>query len=146
MEYVTRNKRFERLSDEELLYKLLQQRGVDNPQKLLQLNESCLLNAKSFNHIQEGMSMLTKHLNNKSDICIVVDSDADGYTSSAFSYLWLKNYDKDLNINYVIHSGKQHGILLEELEDIKYDLLIVPDAGSNDKNEIRFLNNKGKSE
>ena len=65
MEYVTRNKRFERLSDEELLYKLLQQRGVDNPKKLLQLNESCLLNAKSFNHIQEGMSMLTKHLNNK---------------------------------------------------------------------------------
>ena len=144
MEYVTRNKRFERLSDEELLYKLLQQRGVDNPKKLLQLNESCLLNAKSFNHIQEGMSMLTKHLNNKSDICIVVDSDADGYTSSAFSYLWLKNYNEDLNINYVIHSGKQHGILLEELEDIKYDLLIVPDAGSNNKNEIRFLNNKGK--
>ena len=92
MEYVTRNKRIERLSDEELLYKLLQQRGVDNPKEFIQLNEDYLLDARNFNHIQEGMSMLTKHLNNESNICIVVDSDADGYSSAAFSYLWLKNY------------------------------------------------------
>lgn len=65
---------------------------------------------------------------------VVVDSDTDGFTSSAIFI----NYLHDLFPSYVenkldwfLHSGKQHG-LNDVSVDAKYNLIIVPDGGSND--------------
>ncbi len=66
---------------------------------------------------------------------IVVDADADGYTSSAL----LINYLHDLfpawvenKLDYFIHEGKQHGLsdCIEIAEN--YALVLILDAGSND--------------
>lgn len=65
---------------------------------------------------------------------IIVDCDADGYTSAAI----LINYLHDLfpeyvenNLDWFLHSGKQHGFGDLETE-IQYGLIIAPDSGSND--------------
>ena len=42
-------------------------------------------------------------------------SDADGYTSGAFTYMELKHLNPNLDIKYILHKGKEHGIVLEEL-------------------------------
>ena len=74
--------------------------------------------------------MLIKHIAQNDNVLIQVDSDCDGYTSSAT----LINYLNCLfpgfvqnNVSYRIHTGKQHGIILETIpDDVK--LVIAPDS------------------
>lgn len=73
---------------------------------------------------------------------IIVDSDADGYTSSTILYRYLEKHFPDLAIVYFIHSGKQHGVTKEAAAwAIEQDLsiLFVPDAGSDDFNSHKLL-------
>ena len=79
---------------------------------------------------------------------IIVDSDCDGFTSSAL----LINYLYDLfptwvksNLDWFIHEGKQHGLsdYCDILINKKYSLVIIPDAGSNDYTYHEQLNNIG---
>ena len=89
--------------------------------------------------------MLVTHISQNDKVLIQVDSDADGYTSAAL----LINYLHCLfpgfvesNIQYRIHTGKQHGIILETVpEDVK--LVIIPDAGSNQFEEHKTLSERG---
>ena len=89
--------------------------------------------------------MLIKHIHKGDKVLIQIDSDADGFTSSALllNYLnclfpaFVKN-----NISYRFHTGKQHGIPLEIIDDIiskGYKLVIAPDAASNDYEQHRIL-------
>lgn len=77
---------------------------------------------------------------------IIVDSDADGFTSAA---LFL-NYFYDLypdwitsNVSYILHSGKQHGLsdCIIELSRRPNSLIIIPDAGTNDTKQCLQLSN-----
>ena len=78
--------------------------------------------------------MLIHHINRGSKVFLQVDSDCDGYTSSAL----LLNYLNSLfpgftqnNIIYRLHEGKQHGLILDTIpKDVK--LVIAPDSSSND--------------
>ena len=79
---------------------------------------------------------------------IIVDSDCDGFTSSAIliNYLydlypqWIEN-----NLDIFFHQGKQHG--LEDCEELilhnNYSLVLVPDAGSNDIDCHKLLFDEG---
>ncbi|MBQ4060564.1 MAG: DHH family phosphoesterase [Bacilli bacterium] len=79
-------------------------------------------------------------------ILLIVDCDVDGFTSSAIIYQYLKKYNSYCDIEWLIHEGKQHG--LEDKIDLimdgdrYYDLLIIPDAGSNDYEYIERLKQK----
>lgn len=89
--------------------------------------------------------MLIKHIHEGDKVLIQIDSDADGFTSSALllNYLnclfpaFVKN-----NISYRFHTGKQHGIPLEIIDDViskGYKLVIAPDAASNDYEQHKIL-------
>lgn len=60
----------------------------------------------------------------------------DGYTSSAILYQYLLRVlaKSVIKIDVYLHEGKAHGLEehYELLEDGDYDLILVPDAGSND--------------
>ena len=89
------------------------------------------------------------HISAHNDVCIVVDCDCDGYTSSAI----LINYIYDLtseeyidnHISWYMHEGKTHGLSdsFDWIEDIGPDLVIVPDAGSNDIEYLQKLEDNG---
>lgn len=96
-------------------------------------------------NVKEGAKMLIKHIHEGDKVLIQIDSDADGFTSSALllNYLnclfpaFVKN-----NISYRFHTGKQHGIPLEIIDDIiskGYKLVIAPDAASNDYEQHKIL-------
>lgn len=116
------------------LYELLTHRGISdvdnylNPSQDLEEDPSLLVN------IQKGYTLYKETLDLEQPIIkIIVDSDQDGYTSAAIMYLYTKAICPRADISYCIHQGKQHGLedmafLLNE----KIDLLIVPDASSND--------------
>ena len=77
----------------------------------------------------------------EANILVVVDSDLDGYTSGAIILSLLNQVSRGQNINYVLHPGKEHGIELKDIPD-STDLIIVPDAGSSQKEEhLKLLEN-----
>ena len=95
--------------------------------------------------IQDGVKMLVKHINNQDKTLIQVDSDCDGYTSSAFliNYLnqWFPAYVQNC-VTYRVHDNKSHGLILETIpEDTK--LVIAPDSSSNDYEVHKALHDRG---
>lgn len=80
----------------------------------------------------------------ESSILVVVDSDLDGYTSGAIILSLLNQITHGQEIDYVLHPGKEHGIDLRDIPD-STDLIIVPDAGSSQKEEhLKLLENGTK--
>lgn len=77
---------------------------------------------------------LAKTIADNGTVQVLADCDCDGYTSATIilNYLfsrepqWTKEY-----CSYILHDGKQHG-LSDVMDKIDCDLIIVPDAGSND--------------
>lgn len=102
-----------------------------------------------FVNMDKAVELLGKHLKNKSKVGIIADNDCDGMTSASLIYRFLKNNfgDKLKSVDYLIHNeNKTHGIFLNEIEEKgwmegedKIDLLIVPDAGSENHIEMKTL-------
>lgn len=80
---------------------------------------------------------------------VIIDSDCDGFTSSAT----LINYVYDLfphviinkQLEWFMHNGKQHGLsdCVDMILESDYQLVICPDSSSNDYEEHRRLAEKG---
>lgn len=123
---------------------ILKARGVENVQGYLHPDKIHFLDPLLLDHMQLGCLLLRKHLDNIiSRIAIIVDSDMDGICSAAMMYLWIKHFYPQKEITYFLHSGKQHGLedMYENVED--YDLVIIPDAGSNDYEMHKLLKESG---
>ena len=93
-------------------------------------------------NMMAGIEMLKKHIEKCSNIFIVVDSDADGYTSAAIIYNFIRELRRDIHIDYYIHSAKQHGVNIKHVP-VYADLVIIPDAGSNQFDEQEELARRG---
>lgn len=100
--------------------------------------------------LRQAAVLVRRSIDEDKEICIVVDADCDGYTSSAI----LINYLYDLapafvesHINWYMHEGKQHGLqdCMDWIENVGADLVIIPDAGSNDWNELQKLHEDGRA-
>lgn len=123
---------------------LLKARGVETPRMYLNPMAGSYLDASGLDHIDAGCALITKHVNNPiSRIAIIVDSDMDGICSAAMVYLWLTDYFGVDRVDYFLHKGKQHGLEDTVYQVMDYDLVIVPDAGSNDYNEHKMLREAG---
>lgn len=72
--------------------------------------------------------------------------DADGFTSSSILWLYIKHIFPKANLDFTVHEHKQHG-LDDKIDwisnEAKWDLVVVPDAGSYDVEEHRILNDIG---
>lgn len=113
---------------------LLRARGVQDVDKFLNPDESCLQDWRDLENIEEGIKLIHT-LKYHSRIGLVVDCDIDGFTSAAIIYQYLQYaFHNDLLIKCYIHDGKAHGLEehWEQIRDENFDLVIVPDAGSND--------------
>ena len=79
-------------TDPELaLSAILQDRGVQDIHNFLHPTAECELSPYLLNNVREGADMLLEHLRKKDRILFVVDCDADGFTSSAILWLYIKN-------------------------------------------------------
>ena len=104
-----------------------------------------LVNPEKLEHIKDGVAMLISHIERNDKIFIQVDSDCDGYTSSAILINYLNclfPHYVQTQISYRIHDGKQHGLLTDTIpSDVK--LVIAPDASSNDYEQHKELHDRG---
>lgn len=93
-------------------------------------------------NISKATEMLYKHLMDNNSIHLVVDSDVDGYTSAAIIYSFIKDLHPDADIDYYIHPEKEHGVVPDEVP-FGTSLVIIPDAGSNQYEELEELVGRG---
>ena len=104
-----------------------------------------LVSPEKLEHIKDGVAMLISHIERNDKIFIQVDSDCDGYTSSAILINYLNclfPHYVQTQISYRIHDGKQHGLLTDTIPgDVK--LVIAPDASSNDYEQHKELHDRG---
>lgn len=131
---------------------ILINRGIREITDYLHLSDKDINSPTAFGKelIDGAAECFLKHLNSNSVICVIVDCDCDGYTSSAI----LINYICDLkseewmkdHVFWYMHEGKQHGLndCMDWIEDIGPNLVIIPDAGSNDVEQLQKLYEDGR--
>lgn len=126
---------------------LLHYRGVENVKEYINPDKKYLNHPDRLKNIVQGTQLLDDFLSNDKQILLIVDSDCDGFTSASIMYQYIKRLKKDVNITYRLHEAKQHGLedhiewILDNAE--KIDLIIIPDAGSNDYNYCMQLDELG---
>jgi len=125
---------------------ILTNRGIpyDKINAYLNTTDSDINSFLDLNNMEAAVKMLFKHLKSNSRILIQVDSDVDGFTSAALLYNYLRANYPNARIDYQVHDQKRHGLdMVDSIYQNKYDLIIVPDAGSNEyekHKELKDLN------
>lgn len=120
---------------------ILTNRGIalDTIEHYLHTTDEDINSPKDFGEdlMRAAAAGLMKAVKENLPVLVVVDCDCDGYTSSALliNYLyrifpsWAEN-----NLHYFLHEGKEHGLsdCIDKIVESPYEVIIVPDAGSND--------------
>ena len=124
---------------------VLLNRGIENVEHYLHTMDTDILSPLDLDNIKEGARLLVSHIAQGSKVMVIIDSDCDGYCSSAILINYLNNLFPAFvqnNISYKPHTGKQHGIVLDMIpEDVK--LVIAPDSASSDYEQHQELASRG---
>ena len=127
-----------------VLKEVLKNRGINDYYRYLNLDESVVEPYQNLDNISNAVNLFMKHFNNKDKIGILVDEDPDGFCSAAMMYLYIKQMDEDYPVEYILHErAKAHGLSSDISIPNDIQLLIIPDAGTNDKKEIKAINEYG---
>lgn len=126
----------------------LQACGVEDVDEYLNAGLDVMDNPWEYPNIEEGVERLKKAIDGGEKIGVLVDADCDGNLSAALIVKFLLRFTN--NLAYFIHTGKGHGLVQSKEEDIVQqvidsgvNLLIIPDAGSNDKAQCQWLKSNG---
>ena len=113
---------------------LLRSRGVDNIDDFLSPSEKNLQSWEDLDNIKLGVDLIKNTINDKKPYAILIDPDNDGFTSFAILYQYLKRLNPEKEIEYFIHSAKQHGLedTYQVFQDKEYSVVFLPDSSSND--------------
>lgn len=125
------------------LQTFLGNRGVEDINEYINVSEVVVIPYQNLADIDKAVSLYCKHIENNSNITIVVDADVDGYTSAAMVYSYTKNLNPECKLTYLIHTGKQHGLTEDIVVPEDTQLLIIPDASTNDTEQCKALKEKG---
>lgn len=141
---------------EDFLKNLLIDRGIipanDNEYQQMFFHPSVenMHSPLDLDHMEEGFKLFLKHLAAGSKFYYVVDSDADGITSSAVMINYMEDHLRksypDFTIDYHIPDGKEHGLdtIMNILTPKKiYDIIVLPDSSSNDYEYHKTLRDMG---
>lgn len=94
--------------------------------------------------LKQGWALIEKCDREAKKAMVVVDCDVDGWTSSSLIINFLKEEYPLLEVEYILHEGKQHGLndVIEDILDIANEgigLVICPDSATNDIEAIERL-------
>lgn len=127
-----------------ILAEVLKNRGIDDYNKYLNLDESVIEPYQNLDNIEKATCLFMKHYNQKNKIGILIDEDPDGFCSAAMMYLYIKQMDSDYPVDYILHGrSKAHGLSDDVIIPENIKLLIIPDAGTNDTNQCKALSKYG---
>lgn len=118
----------------------LHKMGIEYPQSYMNVTRCHLEEPNRYLNIDAATHRLNQAIGNGERIGIIQDCDVDGVCSAVIAYQFLDLMMAERPTVF-FHTGKQHGIgdLLPQILSANLDLLIVPDAGTNDVDACREL-------
>lgn len=123
---------------------ILKSRGIKDIQEFISPTGKYIESYYSFGTMKNAIDLFNYHRFQNHKMMILVDCDVDGYTSSAIMYTFCKDFN--CRVSYVLHEDKSHGLdnkTMKFVTEEQPQLLIIPDAGSNDISQIKeLLSNK----
>ena len=121
--------------------------GVKDVEEFINPTGKYLDNYYDYYNMLDAVEMFVRHIGD--DTYILCDNDADGITSTVILARYMKKMKPDWNIRVLVHEGKERGLQDEEIfngiknsKDLyNYDakFLIIPDGGTNDKEQASLL-------
>jgi single-stranded-DNA-specific exonuclease len=127
---------------EHFLEDFLKERRIENLQTFLHPTAQEQHDFMLLDNIISAAKCLIEHVENNDNIFIQIDSDTDGYTSAAIMYLYIKKMNPSIVIDWRVHEGKQHGLIVDTIPD-DTQLVIAPDSSSNDYQQHLELKERG---
>ena len=138
-----------KVSKNKFIQEYLKALGIEDINLYLNPDSSCLDDVKSYPNMEKAANLLFKATTDKYKIGLLVDVDCDGMCSATIIRTFLNTY-YDIDPVIYIRQGKAHGLRASASEDIveqiKADgiqLMIIPDAGTNDAPECHDLKAHG---
>ena len=123
--------------------------GIKNIDAFLKptLDDSVIENPLLFDNMDKACDLILDGLKNKKKFALIIDCDADGYTSSSVIYRYLKQLDSEVDIKCYFHAGKVHGLSehYKEIGETDVDIILCPDSASSDIKEAEYLYNLNKT-
>lgn len=131
---------FENIYPDNFLSDYLSFKGISDTEEYLNPTGKHLEPPKGYFNMKVASECLEKYQGK--DFMILVDCDVDGFCSSAIMIDFCVNY-LNMNSHIIFHKDKKHGLgskdIMEQIKSEPYDLLIIPDAGSNDTEQCKEL-------
>lgn len=124
----------------DLLETILMGRGIDDIDLFLRPNNLNDTKLDLVTNIDKGVELVRNYIDKK--IMILVDSDMDGFSSASIIYKYIKYVNRYARVDYYVHERKEHGLtndVMSYIQDNDFDLIIIPDAGSNDVKQIEYI-------
>lgn len=104
--------------------------------------KNCISSYNKLLNMQSAVELFDKHKDGR--ICVLNDDDCDGFCSGSILVKYIQDNFSEAQVTYLIHSEKKHGLSNDiDWQNIDCDLLIIPDAGTNDVEQCKYLNEKG---
>ena len=122
----------------------LENRGITDAHAYLNLDESVVNDYNDLSDIHKAVEVYVDDVIYRpvDHIAILVDCDADGFTSAAMLYKYTRAVNKQSKLTYLLHTGKQHGLSSDIVIPDDVNLLLIPDAGTNDVSQCKALGDK----
>lgn len=107
------------MDEDEIIDAVLKARGIDNADSFFEPSEDDMIDFDKLHFIHTAYGEIMTGIQNKYRFVIHADVDADGSTSAAIMYRYLKHYTE--NVTITINKGKKHGI------NDDYDYSVIKD-------------------
>lgn len=129
----------------------LNKHGITDIQEYLYPTGKYLDNPIAYENMREAVQLIKYHILQHSSMYIIQDADFDGIASAyeLFDYLHIlsKSLGIQLDIKVLIHDNKECGLgdkkIFNYIKENPRELLIIPDAGTNEVKETRELFDMG---
>lgn len=133
---------------EDIVTRIFENRNVaiENKKAFLNPSRESIQDPMVYTNMDRAFLALKDCIEHNGKIVVVVDSDADGYCSSATFINYTRLSLGYSNIEFVMHDDKQHGLTQEIVQQIVEKepmLVVVPDAGSSDYKQHKLLRDCG---
>lgn len=121
--------------------------GVKDVEDFLNPSGKHLDNCHSYRNMIEGVQIYKYHLFQDDGAYILCDSgDTDGICSAVILYQYMKAQNPNWDIEILLHEGKQRGLqdveLFNKVMENPKGMLIIPDSGTNDKEQVNLVYEK----
>lgn len=136
--------RIEKPNFENFISEYLLSCGIENSKSYIETENINYETPFIYPNMETAVEKLIYHITHRSKIGVLVDMDADGLLSATIIVRLLKAHNADFKI--VLHTEKAHGLSADVFSKIlneKFDLLIIPDASTNDTEQCKMLDNLG---